>query len=100
MKQKNKDTYNNYKNNLKTNKMTNLQDYKLDTIAFKHLGRDTARTMWMFGKDTQEVKDANATYEKYRDQFQNPKSEIQFNCAKAFIEAGVKFIKEVRLTTK
>ena len=80
--------------------MTNLQDYKLNTIAFEHLGRDTARTIWMFDKDSQEVKDANATYEKYRDQALNPKSEIQFNCAKAFLDAGVKFIKEVTLATK
>ena len=74
-----------------------IGDWKvsISTTAYEYLGRDTARTMWMFNEDTKEHQNAIKEFNKYEAQVLNPKSEFEFECAKAFIMAGSKFIGEV-----
>ena len=67
----------------------------INTSHYEHLGRSVAQTMWMFKEETPEHQEAIETYKKYEAQVLNPKNEVQFECAKAFIMAGGQLIKEV-----
>lgn len=93
MKQKGNMIYNNYKQ-IKTKQMENSK-VTHNTTKFSHAGRACARTMWMFKEETPEHQDAIKEYLKYEAQVLNPKNEMEFECAKAFIMAGGTFIKEV-----
>jgi hypothetical protein len=75
-----------------------MENYKVTIVTseFEHAGRDCARTMWMFKEETPEHQKAIETYKKYEAQVLNPKNEVEFECAKAFIMAGGQFIKEVK----
>ena len=66
------------------------------TGEYERLGRQIAEIMWMYDEETPEHQQAIQTYLKYEAQVLNPKSEIQFECAKAFITAGGRFIKEIK----
>ena len=65
------------------------------TTQFEHAGRDCARTMLMYLKNTVEHQNAIKQFNKYKDQALNPKSEVEFECAKAFILAGNQFNQEI-----
>jgi hypothetical protein len=67
----------------------------ISTTAFKYAGRDCARTMFMYLKNTEEHQNAIKEYNKYKAQVLNPKSEFEFECAKAFIMAGDEFNKQI-----
>ena len=82
--------YNNY-NKQKQNKMK----VTINTTYFSQAGRDCARTMFMYLKTTKEHQDAIKQFNKYKEQALNPKSEMEFECAKAFILAGNQFNQEI-----
>ena len=67
----------------------------INTTYFSHAGRDCARRMFMYLKTTKEHQDAIKQFNKYKEQALNPKSEMEFECAKAFILAGNQFNQEI-----
>ena len=68
----------------------------IKTDAFKKLGYQTAKILFMYNAETQMAQDATKEFEKYKKQVLNPKSQIQFECAKAFILGGNEFIQDFK----
>lgn len=72
----------------------------ISTSGYEYAGRECARTMYMYNENTEEHQRAIKQFREMEKRVLNPKDEIDFELAKAFIMAGDKFIKEVKKSAK
>jgi len=77
-----------------------IMKISISTIGYEHAGRECVRTMYMFNENTKEHQSAIKQFLEMEERVLNPKNELDFELAKAFITAGGKIIEEVKSNVK
>jgi len=72
----------------------------ISTSGYDYAGYKCARTMYMYNENTEEHQRAIKQFREMEQRVLNPKNEIDFELAKAFIMAGARFIEKVKKSAK